>query len=89
LCFQGFNEVMVSATDYPSKSGVHGSHEAASGRPRKPRFRLLAALAAPFKDVDERAVRKKGPQGPVRNNSKGNVFITGAAAPAKVPVRRF
>ena len=80
---------MVSATDYPSKSGLHGTHDGASERPRKRRFRLLAALAAPFQDVDDRALQKNRSHGPVRNNSKGNVLTTGAAAPVNVSLRRF
>ena len=80
---------MVSATDYPRKSGVLNGHDAASEPPKKRRFRLFAALAAPFRDVDERALYKKQPHGEIRNNSKGNVFATRAAAPVKIPVRRF
>ena len=81
---------MVSATDYPSKSGVPHNRDTASDRPRKRRFRLFAALAAPFQDMDERVLHKKTqPQGPVRNNSKGNTFTTGAAAKPAAPVRRF
>jgi hypothetical protein len=80
---------MVSATDYPRKSGLLGTHDATSERPRKRRFRLFSALAAPFRDVDERALHKKRPQDVVRNNSKGNVFTTRAATPVKVPASRF
>jgi hypothetical protein len=91
--FSGSKGTMVSVTDYPGKSGILGSHDAAPARPKKSRFRLFKALAAPFKDVDERAMHKKRPHGPVRNNSKGNVFPTRAATSAKAPgdvaVRRF
>ena len=80
---------MVSATDYPHKPGLLGSHDAGSDRPRKRRFRLFAALAAPFRDMDERALHKKRGRVEVRNNSKGNLFTPTAAAPVKVPVRRF
>jgi hypothetical protein len=81
---------MVSATDYPSKPGIRHSHDTASERPRKRRFRLFAALAAPFQDMDERALhKKKQSHGPLRNNSKGNLFTSGAAAPVQAPVRRF
>ncbi|HWD57003.1 MAG TPA: hypothetical protein VG308_01895 [Stellaceae bacterium] len=80
---------MVSATDYPHQSGHLRGHEHETERPRKRRFRLLSALAAPFKDMDERALHKKHGPTEVRNNSKGNVFVRQTAAPAKVPVRRF
>ena len=80
---------MVSAADYHRKSGLLDSHDTGSEQPRKRRFRLFAALAAPFRDIDERALYKKRPQIEVRNNSKGNLFTTRAAAPVKVPVRRF
>ena len=80
---------MVSATDYPSKSGVLGTRDGSAERPRKRRFRLFAALAAPFRDVDDRAMHKKRAPGAVRNNSKGNVFVRDAVAPVQVPVRRF
>jgi hypothetical protein len=81
---------MVSATDYPQRSRLLDTHELDGKPPRKPRFRLFAALAAPFRDVDDRALYKKRKQGEVRNNSKGNLFVPGAAAaPARIPVRRF
>jgi hypothetical protein len=77
---------MVSATDYPGKSGLLGARDAT---PRKRRFRLFSALAAPFRDVDERALAKKRPRDGVRNNSKGNVLSKGAATPVRVPASRF
>jgi len=77
---------MVSATDYPGKSGLH--HYDAADRPRKRRFKLLSALAAPFKDMDERALHKKRRHDPVRNNSKGNLLNPGASTPARTPARR-
>ena len=80
---------MVSATDYPRRNGLLAAHETAAEQPRKRRFRLFAALAAPFQDTDDRALHKKHAPTVVRNNSKGNLFNTHAAAPAKVPVRRF
>ena len=80
---------MVSATDYPRKTGPLGNHDVISERPKKRRFRLFAALAAPFQDMDERALHKKRKHVPVRNNSKGNMFTPRAAAPIEVPVRRF
>jgi hypothetical protein len=78
---------MVSATDYPGKSGIL-QHREATDRPRRRRFRLLSALAAPFQDIDERALHKKRKHEPVRNNSKGNLFTPGATARAKVLARR-
>jgi hypothetical protein len=80
---------MVSATDDPRNSGLIGARDTVSERPRKRRFRLFSALAAPFRDVDERALHKKNGATKVRNNSKGNLFVPDAARPAKVPVRRF
>lgn len=56
--------------------------------PKRRRFRLFAALFAPFRDVDDRAVRKKRQNGQIRNNSKGNLFAMGVAAPVKVPVNK-
>jgi hypothetical protein len=79
---------MASVTDYPADTGALGADGAAS-RPKKRRFRLFAALAAPFKDVDDRAVHKKRPNSEIRNNSKGNLFAKGVAAPVKLPVKRF
>ena len=49
----------------------------------------LAAVAAPFTDMDERALHKKRKHTVVRNNSKGNMFTPRATAPIDVPVRRF
>jgi hypothetical protein len=80
---------MVSATDDPRKSRLSGAHDTVSERPRKRRFGLFSALAAPFRDVDERALHKKNGATKVRNNSKGNLFVRDAATPAKVSVRRF
>lgn len=80
---------MVSATDYPRRSGLLGGHDTLAEPSRKRHFRLFATLAAPFKDMDERALHKKRGVTQVRNNSKGNLFTANAAAPAKVPVRRF
>jgi hypothetical protein len=80
---------MVSATDYPPKTRLIGTHETLDGRPQRRRFRLFAALAAPFRDMDERALHKKRNHVPVRNNSKGNMFTPRAATPAQAPVRRF
>jgi hypothetical protein len=81
---------MVAATEYPRRNSLMGTRDTEPKRPRKSRFRLLAALMAPFQDTDERALHKKhGPTGVVRNNSKGNLLTTRAAAPAKVPMRRF
>ncbi|HVH79765.1 MAG TPA: hypothetical protein VM782_10270 [Stellaceae bacterium] len=79
---------MASITDYPHKPGLLHAHDAAA-QPKKRRFRLFAALAAPFRDMDERALHKKGKQVEVRNNSKGNMFNRRELAPAKVPVRAF
>lgn len=76
-------------TDYPSKPGPHSAHDGAAEQPRKRRFRLFAALMAPFRDMDERALHKKQGVVAVRNNSKGNLVMTRAAAPAKVSVRQF
>lgn len=83
---------MVSYTDYPARPGSLRSHDETAERPRKSRFRLFSALAAPFRDMDDRALHKKCGRAevvPPRNNSKGNLFVQNAAAPAKVPVRRF
>jgi hypothetical protein len=80
---------MVSATDHLRKNGALGSHDTMPERSRKLRFRLFATLAAPFRDMDERALHKKYDRSVGRNNSKGNLFAPNAAAPAKVPVRRF
>ena len=78
---------MVSVPDYPRRSNV--LHDLEFERPRKRRFRLFAALAAPFRDMDDRALHKKRKQVQGRNNSKGNSFAPGAAARAEIPVRRF
>ncbi|HTZ36111.1 MAG TPA: hypothetical protein VMB84_08805 [Stellaceae bacterium] len=78
---------MVSATDFPDKTGLRSADE--SVRPmRRRRFRLFAALAAPFKDVDERAVRQRK-NGAIRNNSKGNQRGKRHAAVARLPVKPF
>jgi hypothetical protein len=66
---------MVAASDFSNKSGALNGKGASLKQPKQRRFRLLSALAAPFTDVDERAVRKKGAAGVVRNNSKGNMFV--------------
>ena len=80
---------MVAANDYPSKTRLLDTHEAFDDRPRKRRFRLFSALAAPFRDMDDRALHKKRKHVPIRNNSKGNMFTPRAATPTPVPVRRF
>jgi hypothetical protein len=78
---------MVSVPDYPRGSSVVDDPE--RERPPKQRFRLFATLAAPFRDVDDRALHKKHEQVELRNNSKGNLFAPRAAARAEIPVRRF
>jgi hypothetical protein len=80
---------MVAATDFTTQMGAARADGTPTDRPKRRRFRLLASLAAPFKDVDERAIKKKGANGAVRNNSKGNMFAAGVATPEKVPVKRF
>jgi hypothetical protein len=80
---------MVSATDYPQKSRLLADHDLGIERPKKQRFRLFAALAAPFRDMDERALHKQRKHVVVRNNSKGNMFPPRAAALTEVPVRPF
>lgn len=80
---------MVAATDYPSKTRLLDTQETFEDPPRKRRFRLFSALAAPFRDMDDRALHKKRKHVPVRNNSKGNMFTPQAATPTRVPVRRF
>jgi hypothetical protein len=80
---------MVSATDYPPKSRLSKAGDEFEDRPRKWQG-FFAALAAPFRDMDDRALHKKRKHAPVRNNSKGNMFTPrAAAAPIDVPVRRF
>jgi|HubBroStandDraft_6_1064221.scaffolds.fasta_scaffold1150800_1 hypothetical protein len=79
---------MVSASDYPGNSAVFAANDAPSSAPRKRRFRLFAALAAPFTDMDERALHKKRARTEVRNNSKGNLLATQTTASKKVPGRR-
>ena len=79
---------MVSASDYPSNSTVFAANDAPTSGPKKRRFRLLAALAAPFTDMDERALHKKRARTEVRNNSKGNLLATQTTASKKVPGRR-
>ena len=83
---------MASITDYPRRSSLLPAHDAEFEEfepPRKRRLGLFAALAAPFRDMDDRALHKKRKQVEVRNNSKGNLFTPRAAAPAQIPVRRF
>jgi hypothetical protein len=80
---------MVSASDYSGESGLQGASSSAPSGPKKRRFKLLAALAAPFADMDERALHKKRARTEVRNNSKGNMLPTRPAAPSKVPVKQF
>jgi hypothetical protein len=80
---------MVSYTDYPNRSRLHDDDEYLTEQPRRRRFRLFAALAAPFRDMDDRALHKKYGRDDVRNNSKGNMFTPQAATPVRVPVRRF
>jgi len=77
---------MVSATDYPRKPGGLGARE---GRSKQLHFRLFAALAAPFKDIDERALYQKLARTEARNNSKDNSLVTCAAPPTKVLVKSF
>jgi len=79
---------MVSASDYSDKSGIQAASSSTPSGPKKRRFKLFAALAAPFTDMDERALHKKRARTEVRNNSKGNVLPTRAAAPTKVSIKR-
>jgi hypothetical protein len=83
------DKVMVAITDYPSKTRLPETRETVEDQPRRHRFRLLAALAAPFRDMDDRALHKRRKHAPVRNNSKGNMFTPRAATPTPVPVRAF
>lgn len=78
---------MVSVPDHPRRSSF--LHDLESGRPRKRRFRLFAALAAPFRDMDDRALLKKREQVDMRNNVKGNLFAPGAATCAEISLREF
>jgi hypothetical protein len=80
---------MVSASDYSGKSGIHAASSSTSSGPKKRRFKIFAALAAPFTDMDERALHKKRARTEVRNNSKGNVLPTRAAGPTKMSAKRF
>ena len=83
---------MVTAKEHRSHPDLLPLQDPAFTPPRTFRFRVLAALAtlaAPFTDVDERALYKKSKQLAVRNNSKGNMFTPRAAVPIDVPVRRF
>jgi hypothetical protein len=79
---------MVSATEFSNKPGSLSSDGKTMNHPKRRRFRLFATLAAPFRDIDERAV-KKGPDATIRNNSKGNMFTKGVATPGKPSVKRF
>ena len=77
---------MVMATDHPKKPQSLGARE---GRSEQPRFSLFAALAAPFKDIDDRALYQKLATANARNNSKKQfVGHMGHGAP-KVPLRPF
>jgi hypothetical protein len=78
---------MVSATDYSNKPGALPGDTSLS-RPKRRRFRLFATLAAPFRDIDDRAVKKRT-NGAVRNNSKGNLFAKSVAESGALPVKRF
>jgi len=78
---------MVSIPDYPRQSDLLDDLEFKP--PRKRRFRLFAALAAPFRDVDDRASHKNLTRSEARNNSKKNMFVPRTAARAEIPVRRF
>jgi len=80
---------MASVSDYPHRSRLSHTGDLDYEPPRRRRFRLFAALAAPFRDMDDRALHKKRQHVEVRNNSKGNLFAPRAAAPVQVPVRRF
>jgi hypothetical protein len=83
---------MVAAKEYPDSPDLYHAQDGAFEPPRTFRLRVLAAfaaLAAPFTDMDERALYKKRKHVAVRNNSKGNMFTPRAAAPIQVPVRRF
>jgi hypothetical protein len=80
---------MVAATDFTAKTAIaEADKKVVAEKPKRRRFRLLAALAAPFKDVDDRAVKPRRASAK-RNNSKGNLFASGVAVPAKVAVKRF
>jgi len=80
---------MVSASDYSGKPGILAASSSTPSEPKKRRFKLFAALAAPFADMDDRALHKKRARTELRNNSKGNLLPTRAAAPTKVSVKRF
>ncbi len=54
---------MVAVTDYPSKTRLLDTQETLENPPRKRRFRLFSALAAPFRDMDDRALHMKRKQG--------------------------
>ena len=77
---------MVSVPDHPRRSSL--PHDVESGRPRQRRFRLFAALVAPFRDMDDRALLNKREQVETRNNRDGNLLAPGAAC-AEIPLREF
>jgi hypothetical protein len=76
---------MVSATDFPKTNGRAVKDEVPA--PRKTgRFRLFSALAAPFRDLDERAIRRRGKH--AQNTIIGAPFADYAPAPRPpVPVK--
>jgi hypothetical protein len=83
---------MVTAKEHPTHPDLLPAQASTLAPPQKFRFRLfaaLASLAAPFTDMDERALHKKRKHVVVRNNSKGNMFTPRAAVRIDVPVRRF
>jgi len=67
---------MVSATDYSSKTNGHAFEDDTLVPKRRRRSGLFAALAAPFRDVDERAIRRKGKN--ARNKIIGAPFANHA-----------
>ena len=79
----------MAAIDYTSKTRFLDDHDALPEQQAKPRFRLFAALAAPFRDIDDRALNRHRPREVMRNNSKGNQFMSGTPASARIQVRRF
>lgn len=78
---------MVAATDFIDPNGP-ASRADEHAKPKR-RFRLFAALAAPFKDMDDRVTHRKRKLNGHRSTFNGSALAAPATGPATASLRTF
>jgi len=79
---------MVAATDFTDPDGS-ASRADEHTKLKKRRFRLFAALAAPFKDMDDRVTHRKRKLNGHRSTFNGSALTAPATGSATASLRTF